>query len=147
MYVAVPANANVSRPDEGERLYVGAQKGDRMFRGDRPDTYHHWQMRQGNGSDTPEAYMNSGQRIAIWRIAGKSLNGAVTNVPELRILKPLLDRARPRGIEHIGWCFEQAVLAIDGLAIDGGKWRWNTTRANRRVCELLSHLGVTLKTE
>ncbi len=64
-YVAVPGGAKLEALAAHERLYVGSQTGDRMFRGDAMGgrNFHHAQMRSGNGGDTPEALLRSGRSI------------------------------------------------------------------------------------
>ena len=60
LYFAVPSNARLNSLAPEDRLYVGAQKQDRMFRGDglNGNNYHHAEMRKGNGDDNPVAFLN-----------------------------------------------------------------------------------------
>src|SRR4051794_21650539 len=51
LYVAVPTSANLATLSSKEKLYVGSQNGDRMFRGNgmKRRNFHHADMRSGNG--------------------------------------------------------------------------------------------------
>jgi hypothetical protein len=137
MYVATPLGAKLDALELDERLYVGAQTQDRMFRGDGlgGDNYHHAQMRSGNGVDTPVAFLKSGRRINIHRISATALASRVSETPELRFLVPLLRQPKaPR--KHVGYWFEQYVLFSEP-----GLWRWNTAVAEKAVAAILNTLS------
>ena len=132
LYFAIPSNVTPSSLTASDRLYVGAQTQDRMFRGDGLDgqNYHHAEMRAGNGRDTPVALLNSGQQIAIYRIQAKHIETIVTEKPELEALRVLSVQPRtPK--KHLGWWFEQYVLFSEP-----GQWRWNTAKADKAVAKL-----------
>lgn len=136
-YLAVPVTAKLGALAAGERLYVGAQTQDRMFRGDGGiggSNYHHAEMRAGNGADTPVAYLRTGREIAIHRISAEALATAVGREASFARLKPLLERGGT-GKTHVGWWFEQLLLhAYEG------QWRWNTKPVERRARDLIASL-------
>lgn len=132
-YVAVPASARLDTLAKDDRLYIGSQAADRMFRGDgmRGTNFHHAQMRAGNGTDTPEAFLRKGQPFAIYRLDASRLAETIANHPELGVLKRLL--ANPT--KHRGYWLEQLVLHLEP-----GTWRWNTSAAVKSVSRLVSQL-------
>lgn len=134
LYFAVPASADLRalRPDE--RLYVGAQTQDRMFRGDglNGSNYHHAEMRAGNGTDTPVDFLSVGHQIAIYRVSADRIADQVRRTPVLEPLTALLVQPRtPR--KHLGWWFEQYILFAER-----GLWRWNTAMADRSLSSLFA---------
>lgn len=134
MYVATPLGAELARLRDEEKLYVGAQTQDRMFRGDGLDgnNYHHGEMRAGNGQDNPVAFLKTGRRIGIHRVAAHDIAKVVSVTPELSRLKALLQQPRtPR--KHVGYWFEQYIIHSQR-----GKWRWNTASADRALEKILS---------
>lgn len=134
MYLAIPAGARLAALGSDERLYVGAQTQDRMFRGDGLDgeNYHHAEMRAGNGGDTPVSFLQAGRKIEIHRIAEPSIAIAVSQTPELAALRPLLSQPR-QGQKHCGYWFEQYVLLTEP-----GRWRWNIQPAGSAIATLVS---------
>ena len=116
-----------------ERLYVGSQTTDRMFRGDgmRGSNFHHAQMRAGNGADTPEAMLRSGQRIEIYRLDASSLKQEVADRPGLDAMRGLLANQT----KHPGYWLEQFILHQEQ-----GNWRWNTSGAASGIGRLLRQL-------
>lgn len=134
LYFAVPATARLTALTPRDRLYVGAQTQDRMFRGDGLDgnNYHHAEMRAGNGSDTPLALLASGQQIAIYRVVAQRIARLVSDNPALEALHILPEQPRtPK--KHLGWWFEQYVLYSEP-----GQWRWNTSPADRALAKLFT---------
>jgi hypothetical protein len=139
MYVAIPEGASIHSLAADERLYVGAQTQDRMFRGDECDgaNYHHAEMRAGNGNDNPVAYLQSGRRVEIHRLSADAIRSRVEKVLELQQLVPLLRQPRtPR--RHLAWWFEQYVLYREPK-----QWRWNSAGADKAVAEVLLGRGDT----
>jgi hypothetical protein len=133
MYVAAPSGARLATIMDAERLYVGAQTQDRMFRGDGGiggSNFHHAEMRSGNGTDTLERLLRSGTEVSIYRIDDKRLTRAVNTFSVLAPFRVLLDQPITART-HRGWWFEQAVLHTEA-----GRWRWNTQPADRRVATL-----------
>lgn len=123
LYVAAPQGARLESLESGERLYVGSQTGDRMFRGDGlgGKNFHHAQMRSGNGDDNPVNFLRSGKRIDIHRFSADQISRAVAAVSELSWLRPLLNQQT----KHVGYWIEQLTLHTQK-----GLWRWNTAPAD-----------------
>lgn len=134
LYMAVPVNARIDGISKEDRLYVGAQTQDRMFRGDGVDSanYHHAEMREGNGSDNPVTHLRAGKGIDIYRIPAEKIAATVNGTPDLVGLVPLLNQPKtPR--KHIGYWFEQYILYAEP-----GIWRWNTAIADKSIARILS---------
>lgn len=133
LYVAAPVDASLSSLAQGEKLYVGSQTSDRMFRGDAMGgrNFHHAQMRTGNGEDNPVNYLRAGGRVTVHRINAALIAAAFTEVPNFHRFRPLLSQPR----KHVGYWLEQYVLMHE---LD--EWRWNTAGADsaaRAVLRLL----------
>ena len=122
-----PAGASLAALADDQRLYVGAQTQERMFRGDQMGggNYHHAEMRAGNGSDTPVHFLKSGRTIEIYRVAAHRLEALVLGTPPLHRLRVLVQQPRTNA-RHLGWWFEQYVLHAQPR-----RWRWNTKAAAR----------------
>ena len=132
LYAAVPEGSNLPRVPATERLYVGSQTSDRMFRGDGMDgiNFHHAQMRAGNGDDNPVNYLRAGGRVDLHRMSESAMNRALSDAPALaRLATPI--RAMTK--KHLGYWIEQVVLAEAP-----GLWRWNTAKADREALRLLA---------
>ena len=132
-YIAVPAGAHLAALDQSERLYVGAQTQDRMFRGDGLDggNYHHAEMRAGNGDDNPIRYLISGRQVEIHRISADAIRSMVLSTPALACMQPLL--VQPKSAKkHVGWWFEQYILFSEPK-----QWRWNTDPAEKAIARVL----------
>lgn len=134
IYFAVPDRANPTVLDAEDRLYVGAQTQDRMFRGDNMggDNFHHAEMRAGKGADTPVALLKNGGRIAVYRARADRVVDAIRVRPDLSALQVLATQPRT-STRHLGWWFEQYVLLSEP-----GQWRWNTTPAARDIARLFA---------
>ena len=137
LYVAIPSGADLASLGTEDKLYVGAQTQDRMFRGDglAGDNYHHKEMRDGNGHDNPVTFLQSGKRIEIRRISEALIARVVTQFAELAFLDPLLRQPRTR-TTHTGYWFEQFILYKEPR-----QWRWNTASANKAVAVLIDCPG------
>lgn len=134
LYFAVPEAAAISALQQTDRLYVGAQTQDRMFRGDGLDgtNYHHAEMRAGNGSDTPVNFLKTDGRIAIYRARSDRIASQILARPELRHLHALTQQPRTK-TKHLGWWMEQYVLFSQA-----GQWRWNTAKADKSLPTLFA---------
>lgn len=138
LYIATPTGAELGRLGKDEKLYVGSQTQDRMFRGDglKGDNFHHAEMRKGNSfdsSDTPVAFLQSGRKIDIHRIRSADIAGVVCKTPELDFLAPL--PRQPRTLrKHLGYWFEQYVLFVEPPPL----WRWNSSAANKALPQILA---------
>lgn len=134
IYVAVKGGANLSQLNDFERLYVGSQTLDRMFRGDGlgGKNFHHAQMRAGNGLDTPESYLRAGNRVDIYRLDAEELVQMHHHQPVLAALKPLLSNST----KHVGFWLEQLILVNQS-------GRWNTAKATAEAHKLIRQLGLS----
>ena len=126
LYIAVLAGANLPSLTRREKLYVGSQTVDRMFRGDGMggQNFHHAAMRSGNGEDNLENILCYGEKVHIYLISGTSIAKAVEEVQYLGPFKPLLHQPR----EHVGYWFEQFILYSEGK-----EWRWNKASAEAKA--------------
>lgn len=134
LYVAVPAGANLSALRLTERLYVGSQTGDRMFRGDGLGgrNFHHAQMRSGNGEDTPVNYLRSGGRVDLHRLAEPFMRRALAEASGLSKLAAPVNSLTKK---HLGYWLEHLILATERK-----QWRWNTAAADREAVRMASTL-------
>lgn len=134
VYFAVSNQANPTALGAGDRLYVGAQTQDRMFRGDGMggDNFHHAEMRAGRGDDNPVTMLKSGGKIAIFRARADRVADVIKNRPELQRLQVLAQQPRTPA-KHLGWWFEQYILYSEP-----GQWRWNTALASREISRLFA---------
>ncbi|MDO8313145.1 MAG: hypothetical protein Q7T25_14520 [Sideroxyarcus sp.] len=133
LYVAAPAKARLDALASGDRLYVGAQTQDRMFRGDGMggSNYHHAEMRAGNGIDNPISFLNAAQKIHIHRISADAIGAIVSKTPAMASLAKLLLQPRTAR-KHVGYWFEQYILFHEHA-----QWRWNTATADAEIRRIL----------
>lgn len=136
LYFAIPTSASIAELSPDDRLYVGAQTQDRMFRGDGLDgnNYHHGEMRAGNGSDNPAAFLAAGNQVAIYRVNAHRIGDLVSALPSLHHLRVLADQPRISR-KHLGWWYEQYILFSEPSL-----WRWNTAPADKTIGKLFSGL-------
>lgn len=134
MYIAVPTGSKLNGLAQEEKLYVGAQTQDRMFRGDDldGDNFHHAEMRAGNGPNNLISFLRSGQEVDVYRFSGTLLSDAANSVHDLRRLTPI-NRQPHKGRKHAGWWFEQYVLYREPKT-----WQWNTDPADKIIQKVLS---------
>lgn len=132
LYFAIPDNASISRLASEERLYIGAQTQDRMFRGDRcgGNNYHHGEMRAGNGSDNPIAFLSTGQKVNIYRVPANKIETIILETPKLANLKVLAEQPRTSK-KHLAWWYEQYVIYSEPM-----QWRWNTASADKSLIKI-----------
>lgn len=132
LYVAVPASADLTSLSQREKLYVGSQTVDRMFRGDgmAGKNFHHAQMRKGNGEDNLENFLRSGEKVHIYRISVVSIEKAVKQEKYLSCFEPLLNH------KHVGYWFEQLILYSEGK-----EWRWNIAGVDGKASSVLQAAG------
>lgn len=135
LYVAAPTGSSLAALSPSDKLYVGSQTADRMFRGDGMggNNFHHAQMRAGNGNDTLLNYLSAGHRVDIHRISALGLRQAVLGTEALHRLAPLLEQPT----RYVGYWFEQFVLHEDGKS-----WRWNTAQVEGRARALFQMIGL-----
>jgi hypothetical protein len=134
LYVAVLKDADLSSLRSDEKLYIGSQTGDRMFRGDGMSgrNFHHAQMRAGNGDDTPVNYLRSGRRVDLHRLGEGSMRRALAEVPSLSKLAVAINSSTRN---HLGYWLEHLILAKEPK-----HWRWNTAAADREAVRMMSAL-------
>ncbi|WP_151445818.1 hypothetical protein [Lacisediminimonas profundi] len=125
-YIAVPHGAKLASLGDEERLYVGAQTSDRMFRAG-PENFHHAQMRAGNGDHNLVSYLRSTGRVAIHRIDTQRIVAGIRKEPELSRLIPITQQPASARF-HMGYWFEQCLLTVHE-----GQWKWNTAKADGKV--------------
>lgn len=129
MYIAVPSGAQLSKLTQDEKLYVGAQTQDRMFRGDNlaGDNFHHAEMRKGKGANNLISFLRTGREVDVYRFSGQRLCEVVQTTRELHSLRPL--NLQPRtGTRHDGWWFEQYALFCEPDI-----WKWNISPASKII--------------
>ena len=133
LYVATPTGSSLASLDATERLYVGAQTQDRMFRGDGMggNNYHHAEMRAGNADDNLLSFLQMGRKVDIKRISADTINSIVMAATELESLIILLQQPK-NSKKHIGWWFEQYILFTEPKL-----WRWNTHPADKAIATIL----------
>jgi|GEM_PF-65014 len=134
LYFAIPEDASPYTLKAQERLYVGAQTQDRMFRGDGMGgtNFHHAEMRAGCGNDTPLSFLKEGKRIVIYRADAESIAAQIRkddSFAQLRVLE--LQPRTPK--KHLGWWLEQYVLFSEP-----SQWRWNTASADKALTQLFA---------
>jgi hypothetical protein len=136
VYVAVPAEAKLSELASDQRLYIGAQTTDRMFRGDRlaGENFHHAEMRRGRGVDNLETYLMRSGPVKVHRIPAFDIYRLAKSKDELASLALLMQQPLPPRT-HQAWWLEQYVLHHEHL-----EWRWNKDGANSEVSRFLAHL-------
>lgn len=134
VYVATPASANIAQLANDEKLYIGAQTQDRMFRGDNLDgeNFHHAEMRAGKGADNLVSFLKTSGEVVVSRISGDAIYSAVARVPELHVLHTLMRQPLPPRA-HRAWWLEQYVLNCELPS-----WRWNTRGATNFVSVFLA---------
>ena len=132
IYFAIPEGADLYGLKNEERLYVGAQTQDRMFRGDGMGgaNFHHADMRAGRGKDTPLVFLRGGRQIVIYRAQAERIAAHIredSKYTQLRVLE--LQPRTPK--RHLGWWFEQYVLYSEP-----NQWRWNIAAADKDLMKL-----------
>ena len=134
LYVTTPVPASLSKLSPADKLYVGSQTADRMFRGDglKGSNFHHAQMRAGNGERNLEAFVRAGGKVDIHRASSAALREAVKKVDRLRCFSILLQQPT----KHAGYWFEQAILALEP-----GQWAWNTQGAEDKAKNIVASLA------
>ncbi len=134
VYVAISHGAELRNLGPLERLYVGAQTQDRMFRGDglNGDNFHHAEMRNGKNNSNLIQYLQTGKEVDIYRAPSKALARLVSAHSELNYLNPLLTLPISTK-KHLGYWFEQAVLHYEYP-----QWCWNSAGAEKTLSKVLT---------
>lgn len=134
LYFAVPAVASLTSLTPEDRLYIGAQTQDRMFRGDGLDgqNYHHAEMRSGNGQDNLIDFLLSGQHVVVYRIPAQRIADLISDEQSLNTLQ-ILSVQPKTSKKHLGWWFEQYILFSEPK-----QWRWNSASSDKLVTKLFT---------
>jgi hypothetical protein len=134
VYVAVPSVATLNDLASNQRLYIGAQTQDRMFRGDNltGENFHHAEMRRGRGEDNLESYLKLGREVKVFRIAAADVYRFAKSAQDLHSLYRLMQQPLPPRTHQAGW-LEQYVLHYELPA-----WRWNKDGASAEVSRFLA---------
>lgn len=134
LYVAIPEGSQLRDLDPQDRLYVGSQTQDRMFRGDgmSGNNFHHAEMRTGNGSDNLLSFLRSGNQARVYRFSASRIHEVVSACSELQALSPLTKQAEGNR-KHPAWWFEQYLLHSER-----GMWRWNSAPATKLIADVLT---------
>lgn len=137
LYMAVKRGASLSHLVPGERLYVGSQTRDRMFRGDvarHTQNFHHADMRSEGKGDSLENYLATGEQVDILIANADTLRRAIVQDPTTMapLIPALTAPTAPiaRG-KHFAYWIEQYIL-IEEV----GQWRWNKKGADRAAIRL-----------
>lgn len=135
LYIAIDGDTNPSSLQEGQRLYIGSQIQDRMFRGDglKGNNFHHREMRSGNGEHNLISYLQSGKSVKLFVIPIELLVQIPNKEEGLRHYASLI--AHPAG--HPGYWFEQVILREDKH-----RWAWNTIGVEEKSKRIMKELGV-----
>ncbi|MFC3146447.1 hypothetical protein [Piscinibacterium candidicorallinum] len=128
-YVAIPAGVLLAELSDAEKLYIGAQTQDRMFRGDGLGgrNFHHAEMRRGRDGDNLISFLKSGRAVEIYRVSGDAVRRRCAANERFSALAGLMHKATSE-TEHLGWWFEQFILFHEHRA-----WRWNAQGARAKV--------------
>jgi hypothetical protein len=133
-YVVAPVGADLRRLRPEQRLYVGAQTPDRMFRGDeaRQENFHHAEMRRGRDRDNLESFLAAGGSVEVYRLPMHRLRCEPATHPVLRGLQNLPTSSR----QHLGYWAEQLLLHRSG------PWRWNVAMPSASTGERMRQAGL-----
>lgn len=131
LYVALPSGATPATITDADKLYVGAQTSDRMFRGDdcEMENFHHNQMRCDGKQDGLVPYLRAtGRGVEIFRASAASLLRVIRSEPSARWLERLSDH------RHFGELVESLVLHLEPPV---QAWKWNKKGPNKKhLCAL-----------
>lgn len=129
-YIAVAGGANPTSLKPGERLYVGCETADRMFRGDGTSgtNFHHGNMRSGKGGDDPVKLLRAGGTIDIYCLDARSLAKRTGLTSALASIVRIMNTPG----KHPGYWLEQLILHQEFE-----QWRWN-----KRGCEKMARLSI-----
>ena len=117
-------NSDLNNLYDDQKLYVGSQKNDRMFRGPT-NNFHHKQMRKGNGLNNLEEYLKEGKTVDIYIISKDVLVSRAANDPKLKYISVILSDNSLKRTDHPGHWYEQTILFEEKSS-----WSWNTKGPN-----------------
>jgi len=119
LYIAVEGNSDVMNLNDSQKLYVGCKKErDRMFRPSKGKNFHHKEMREGNGQNNLEVYLQIGGTVDIYIIDILEMLDA--EVSERQYMAAILADP-PKYREHPAHWYEQIILSQEKRS-----WSWNT---------------------
>lgn len=119
LYVALPFGVTPATITNDDKLYVGAQTSDRMFRGDNCDmeNFHHNQMRCDGKERGLVPYLRaSGGEVEIFRASTARLLPVIRAEPSARWMESL------SGHRHFCELMESLVLLLEQPE---RIWKWN----------------------
>ena len=121
LYIAVEGNSDVLDLVDFKKLYVGCKKERaRMFRGLNGKNFHHKEMREGNGQNNLEVYLQIGGTVDIFIIGKDILEELAAKVTELQFISAILADASLKRTDQPGWWYEQIILSEEKES-----WSWN----------------------
>jgi hypothetical protein len=133
LYVAVNAETDLSNLKSDDKLYVGSQTQDRMFRGDglKSKNFHHAEMRAGREGQNLIIYLEAGNQVIIYRMPCSKMSEAVREIEGLNRFIPLLNQPK----KHVGYWFEQLILKYEP-----NTWKWNIAGVERGAQRIFAAL-------
>ena len=140
LYIAVDEGANLSTLNDKQKLYVGSQTIDRMFRGDgfKGKNFHHTEMRKGNGVRNLISYLRCGNKVKIYVLQGSKLFSLTEQLEDFKKLAPLINRPSFNSkVIHPGFWFEQLILRESS-----NQWAWNTNGADKKAIKIIDELNI-----
>jgi hypothetical protein len=135
LYIAVEGNSDLNNLDNAQKLYVGSQTQDRMFRGDglKGKNFHHQEMRKGSGQNNLEEYLQKGRTVEIYIISKGVLERGAAEAPELKhIAQILADDSLKKYANHPAYWYEQIILSEEKRS-----WSWNEKGADSKAQEVI----------
>jgi len=135
LYIAVDGNSDLNNLDNAQKLYVGSQTQDRMFRGDglKGKNFHHLEMRKGFGQNNLEEYLQKGRTVEIYIISKGVLERGAAEAPELEHIAPILaDDSLRKYANHPAYWYEQIILSEEKRS-----WSWNEKGADSKAQEII----------
>ena len=129
LYIAVEGNSDVLDLVDSKKLYVGCKKERaRMFRGLNGKNFHHEQMREVNGQNILEEYLEIGGTADIFIIGKDILEELAAQVTELQFISAILADDSLKRTDQPGWWYEQIILSEEKES-----WSWNIKGAGSEV--------------
>jgi len=140
LYVALAANAIPATLTDQDKLYIGSQTQDRMFRAgvDGSENFHHAQMRcarkvngvsrDGETRGLVAHLRAGGGEVEIFRASREALLRVIRTDPRLGWLKAFC------GQEHFGKVLESLVLYLEP---PHEVWQWNTKGPDKQLAREL----------
>ena len=128
LYVALDSKADIKNIKNSDKLYIGSQTQDRMFRGDglKGTNFHHLEMRKGNQHLNLINFLEAGNEVIIYRLGKDQLFQIAENEPDLKRIRPIISSSKIQKFTNSpGYWFEQIVLYQEKEC-----WDWNTKHSD-----------------